>query len=198
MTSRSSLNFHIIHILLLFNDAVGRMTLWHVGVSRKGVLGQTVTECWTKVSMDMKYGSCKFLKTRVLLRNLHTFLWRCGFLETNLVWNVFPCQRASNRHSSCLPLEYISDLVEKIHSFIHSFISRVEAGSNTSTVALRDVGGDEKGSLESETIKYDRESQGTRTREWLRCRGPAAIVNDRPVLSSERAPHINKPATAWQ
>jgi hypothetical protein len=35
----------------------------------------------------------------------------------------------------------------------------------------------------------------TRTQEWLRWRGLAAIVNGRPVLSSERAPHINKPAT---
>jgi hypothetical protein len=34
-------------------------------------------------------------------------------------------------------------------------VARVEAaGSNTSTVALRVVGGDEKGSLESETVKY--------------------------------------------
>jgi hypothetical protein len=31
------------------------------------------------------------------------------------------------------------------------FVSRVEARSNTSTVALRVVGGDKKGSLESET-----------------------------------------------
>jgi hypothetical protein len=31
--------------------------------------------------------------------------------------------------------------------------SRVEAGSNTSTLTLRVVGGDEKGSLESETVK---------------------------------------------
>jgi hypothetical protein len=30
----------------------------------------------------------------------------------------------------------------------------VEAGPNTSTVALRVIGGDEKGSLESETVKY--------------------------------------------
>jgi hypothetical protein len=45
------------------------------------------------------------------------------------------------------------------------FNSRVEAGSNTSTVALRIVGGDKKGSLESETVKYGRESYGTRTRE---------------------------------
>jgi hypothetical protein len=29
-----------------------------------------------------------------------------------------------------------------------------EAGSNTSTVTLRIVGGDEKGSLKSETVKY--------------------------------------------
>jgi hypothetical protein len=43
--------------------------------------------------------------------------------------------------------------------------TRVEAGSNTSTVTLRVVGGDEKRSLKSETVKYGRESQGTRTRE---------------------------------
>jgi hypothetical protein len=44
-------------------------------------------------------------------------------------------------------------------------VSRVEAGSNTSTVTLREVGGDEKGSLESETVKYGHESPGSRTRK---------------------------------
>jgi hypothetical protein len=39
--------------------------------------------------------------------------------------------------------------------------SRVEAVSNTSTVTLRVVGGDEKGSLKSEEVKYGYESQGT-------------------------------------
>jgi hypothetical protein len=73
--------------------------------------------------------------------------------------------------------------------------SRVEAGSNTSTVTLRFVGGKEKGSLESETVNYGHESHGSRTRKCLRWRGPGAIVNDRLVLSSERASHINKPAT---
>jgi hypothetical protein len=43
--------------------------------------------------------------------------------------------------------------------------SGVEVGPNTSTVALRVIEGDELGSLESETVKYGRESQGTRTRE---------------------------------
>jgi hypothetical protein len=52
--------------------------------------------------------------------------------------------------------------------------THVEAGSNTSTVILRVVGGDEKGSLKSETVKYGRESQGTRTQERLRWQGPAA------------------------
>jgi hypothetical protein len=42
------------------------------------------------------------------------------------------------------------------------------------------------GSLESETVKCGRKSRGTRTSEWLRWRGPAATVNDRPILSSER------------
>jgi hypothetical protein len=76
--------------------------------------------------------------------------------------------------------------------------SRVEAGSDASTEALRVVGGDEKGSFESETVKYGGESYGTRTREWLRWRGPAAFLNDLPVLSSERVPHINTPGTVWQ
>jgi hypothetical protein len=74
-------------------------------------------------------------------------------------------------------------------------LSHVEAGSNTSTVALRVVGGDKKGRLESETVKYGRKSHRTQTQEWLHWPGPAAIVNDRPILSSETAPHINKFAT---
>jgi hypothetical protein len=54
------------------------------------------------------------------------------------------------------------------------------------------VGGDEKGNLISETVKYGHESQGTLTGETLRWRGLAAYTKDRPVLSSERAPHKNK------
>jgi hypothetical protein len=42
--------------------------------------------------------------------------------------------------------------------------TRVEAESNTFTVTLRVVGGDEKGSLESETVQYSHESYGTQTR----------------------------------
>jgi hypothetical protein len=42
----------------------------------------------------------------------------------------------------------------------YPFHTHVEAGSNTSTVTLRVVGGDEKGSLKSETVKYGHESQG--------------------------------------
>jgi hypothetical protein len=52
-----------------------------------------------------------------------------------------------------------------------SGVTRVEAGLNTSTVTLRVVGGDEKGSLKSETVKYG---------------------------SSERAPHKNKAVTVTQ
>jgi hypothetical protein len=69
----------------------------------------------------------------------------------------------------------------------------VEAGSNTSTVTLRVVGGDEKGSLKSETVKYGLKSQGTRSQGRLRWEGPTAYTKDRPVLSSERAPHKPKP-----
>jgi hypothetical protein len=77
-------------------------------------------------------------------------------------------------------------------SSVEKRYSRVEAGSNTSTVNLRVVRGNEKGSLESETVKYGLELQGTQTRERLRWQGPATYTKDRPVLSSERAPHKNK------
>jgi hypothetical protein len=76
--------------------------------------------------------------------------------------------------------------------------TRVEAGSNTSTVTLRVVGGDEMGSLKSETVKYGREYQGTRTQERMGWQGPAANTKDRPVLSSKRAPHGNKNVTVRQ
>jgi hypothetical protein len=56
--------------------------------------------------------------------------------------------------------DYISDRANKNDGF-----TRLEAGSNTSTVTLRVVGGDEKGSLESETVKYGHEPYGTRTRK---------------------------------
>jgi hypothetical protein len=96
------------------------------------------------------------------------------------------------------PIPVAWQLWKSVHSWIQAvLLSRVEAWSTTSTVALRVLGGDKKGSLESETVKYGRESHGTRTPEWLRCHRPAAVVNDRPVLSSERAPYINKPATVW-
>jgi hypothetical protein len=54
------------------------------------------------------------------------------------------------------------------------------------------------GDREFETVKHGHEPCGTLIPEWLRWRGPAAIVNDRPVLSSDRAPHMDKPATVWQ
>jgi hypothetical protein len=44
-------------------------------------------------------------------------------------------------------------------------VPRVEASSNTSTVAQVVVGSDEEESLESETVKYGHESLGTRTRK---------------------------------
>jgi hypothetical protein len=74
-----------------------------------------------------------------------------------------------------------------------NMVTRVEAESNTSTVTLRVVGGDEKGNLKYETVKYGRESQGTRER--LRWQGPAAYTKDRPILSLERTPHKNKTVT---
>jgi hypothetical protein len=69
----------------------------------------------------------------------------------------------------------------------------VEEGSNTSNVTLRVVGGDEKGSLKFETVKYSSDYQGTRARDILRWQGLTAYEKDRPVLSSERAPYKTRP-----
>jgi hypothetical protein len=66
-------------------------------------------------------------------------------------------------------------------------LPRVEAGSNTSTVTLRVVGDDEKGSLKCETVKYGRKSQGTRTRETLHWQGPEAYIKDTHPLVREGA-----------
>jgi hypothetical protein len=47
------------------------------------------------------------------------------------------------------------------------------------------IGGDEKGSLKSETVKYSYLSQGAWTRERLSWRRAAAYIKHRPDLSSE-------------
>jgi hypothetical protein len=57
----------------------------------------------------------------------------------------------------------------ELNSYINLVLKPcVEAGSNTSTVTLRVVGGDEKGSLRSETVIYGYGSKGTRAQERLR------------------------------
>jgi hypothetical protein len=53
--------------------------------------------------------------------------------------------------------------LKRVNGQYQTFHTRVEVGSNTSTVTLRVVRGDEKGSLKSETVKYGHESQVTRT-----------------------------------
>jgi hypothetical protein len=44
-----------------------------------------------------------------------------------------------------IPVRYGLDFYILFKRQTHPFVTRVEAGSNTSTVALRIVGGDEKG-----------------------------------------------------
>jgi hypothetical protein len=92
----------------------------------------------------------------------------------------------------------VPTLYKEISDSSNGSETHVGARSNTFTVTLQVVGGDEKGSLKLETVKYGRESQGSLTRERLRWQGPAACTKDRAVLSSERAPHRNKTVTVKQ
>ncbi|PNF23479.1 hypothetical protein B7P43_G07721 [Cryptotermes secundus] len=62
---------------------------------------------------------------------------------------------------------------------------------------LRVVGGDEKGIGKSETVKYGRQSQGTRTREDCAGKGRQHIQKTGPA-SRQRAPHKNKIVTVKQ
>jgi hypothetical protein len=84
----------------------------------------------------------------------------------------------------CLSITYTTPTDNSMVNLI--ITTRVEAGSNTSTVTLRVVGGDEKGSLKSQTVKYGRKSQGTRTRERLRWQGPAAHTQKTDPSSHQR------------
>jgi hypothetical protein len=68
----------------------------------------------------------------VVTRNRRGFL--CG-----------PCCGYVTRGVSCK--------IRELELGVQGVITRVEAGSNTSTLTLRVVGGDEKGSLKSERVK---------------------------------------------
>jgi hypothetical protein len=87
----------------------------------------------------------------------------------NALLNSGEINKLHQQYGLCFPLGLCIAEVKEANSeprsrFVES-VSCVEAGLNTSTVALRVVGGNEKGSLESETVKYVRESHGTRTRD---------------------------------
>jgi hypothetical protein len=71
----------------------------------------------------------------------------------------------------------------------------VEAGSNTSIVTLRVVGGDEKGSLKPETVKYGPSPLGLGFQKDYAGEDQQHKQRDRHVLSSDRAPHENKTVT---
>jgi hypothetical protein len=103
--------------------------------------------------INKKTFSCKHLENQTVAWEL-----RRGFRD-----NAFMKNRNGNLGGGDLYSGRVA--VIKGSSFVNSDLPRVEAGSNTSTVTLRVVGGDKKGSLESETVKCGRESQGTRTRE---------------------------------
>jgi hypothetical protein len=71
-------------------------------------------------------------------------------LDTKTYW-------LTDRQSQCDFDFDCEDLLKKV-DFVSQEHTRVDAGPNTSTVNLRVIGGDEKGSLESETVKYGHES----------------------------------------
>jgi hypothetical protein len=66
-------------------------------------------------------------------------------------------------------------------------------GYNWATLFVGESGLPGWENVKIDSVRYGYEPRGIRTRERLRWRGPAAIVNYTPVLSSESVPHTNKP-----
>jgi hypothetical protein len=104
-----------------------------------------------------------------------------------------------NTHAT---IELLFDLVFSMRSSSYKILSTRQLvvggdekgtqclGYNWATLFLGDINtgswSSTWGSLETETVKCGHESCGTLTSEWLRWRGPAAVVNDRFILSWER------------
>jgi hypothetical protein len=87
-------------------------------------------------------------------------------VETDFVWNAFSMSTESTQFSTDTNKQSTFSMETGDHRRCRAnknMECRVEEGSNTSTVTIRVVGGDEKGSLESQTVKYGLESHGTRT-----------------------------------
>jgi hypothetical protein len=75
-------------------------------------------------------------------------------LRSRDVFSIGQASALDSEHVTCVLCDacpcciYISDQNSEAET-----VTRVEAGSNISTVTLRVVGGNEKGSLKSETVK---------------------------------------------
>jgi hypothetical protein len=76
--------------------------------------------------------------------------------------------------------------------------TRVEEGSNISTVTLRVVGGEKEESLKSETVKYDREYQGTEPEKDCTGKGQQHIQKADPPSHQRGRPTNNKTVTVKQ
>jgi hypothetical protein len=105
---------------------------------------------------------------------------------------ILLCRWTSDTHNPCGGgLEYLyRSLASRRRRWKGSPVSRGITGLPCS---WRIYNGDlalEAGGVSNYTV-YGHESRRTRTREWLCWRGPAAIVNDRLVLSSEKVLHKN-------
>jgi hypothetical protein len=112
---------------------------------------------------------------------------RTAVAREQLCEHVSPATREHEIIEKTFSVQFARGYITRTSSSVID-ATRVEAGSNTSTVPLRAVGGDEKGSLKSETGKDGHESQGTRTRERLRWLGQQHIQKTEPS-SSQRGRH---------
>jgi hypothetical protein len=123
--------------------------LWHI-CSGQNCEASRVSRCWGTV-----------LQIRLFLSN--------NFITFNnrVTWKRFsvrgPCRLLRNATIKQLLRELFSmrsvPRLQKKLVVHYGLVTHMEEGSDTSTVTLRVVGGDETGSLKSETVKYGHECQ---------------------------------------
>jgi hypothetical protein len=81
---------------------------------------------------------------------------------------------------------------------VEGYDIHVEVGSNTSTVTLRVVGGDEKGSLKSETVNVVARTKGLGPEKDCASKGQQHVQKTDPSSRQRGRPTKNKTVTVKQ
>jgi hypothetical protein len=122
-----------------------------------------------------------------LITTVHKSLWHTvTFFRPDTPWELFRLG-TEPLHYSLVLSQFWSELQSQ------SSETRVEAGSNTSTVILRVVGGDEKGNLKSDSKIWSRVSRDSDPKKTALARASSMYKWQIRLLVKEGAPQRTRP-----